>query len=207
MAYDLLLSIIEQLGYAALFIVLCLGLIGLPIPNEVVIMTGGALAASGILSPVPAYAMTFLGICSAMTFNYIIGKYAGSRLFDWFMRKKNIERFMLRAQRLNEKYGGFALGIGLLLPFLRHVMPFVSGTNTMKFKKFMLFAYPSAFVWTLIYFILGSIVGDNVQSIGDLIYQYGMYVVYVIIAAIAGYLFWYYMKSRDKKKDEIHRNF
>ena len=51
--YEVLLNIIEEIGYVALFLVLCLGLIGLPIPNEAVVMTGGALAEAGIL-PVPS---------------------------------------------------------------------------------------------------------------------------------------------------------
>lgn len=200
MAYEYLLSIIEQLGYFALFIVLCLGLIGLPIPNEAVVMTGGALAASGILSPVPAYLMTFLGICSAMTFNYSIGRFAGSRLFDWFMRKKNIEKFVLQAQRLNSKYGGFSLGIGLLLPFLRHVMPFVAGSNKMTYKHFALFAYPSAFVWTLIYFVIGALVGDQVPFISDLIYEYGMIIVCVLLA-VAVVLIWRMRRARSSKNN------
>ncbi|MFX3634721.1 MAG: DedA family protein [Candidatus Pristimantibacillus sp.] len=203
MAYEYLLSIIEQLGYFALFIVLCLGLIGLPIPNEAVVMTGGALAASGILSPVPAYLMTFLGICSAMTFNYSIGRFAGSRLFDWFMRKKNIEKFVLQAQRLNSKYGGFSLGIGLLLPFLRHVMPFVAGSNKMTYKYFALFAYPSAFVWTIIYFVIGGLVGDQVQAISDLIYEYGI-VILCVLLAVAVFLIWRRW-TRNNKKNNIER--
>lgn len=88
MAYDLLLSIIEQVGYAALFLVLCLGLIGLPIPNETVVMTGGALSAAGVLSPVPAFIMTCLGISSAMTFGYSFGRFSGAKLSSWFRRKK-----------------------------------------------------------------------------------------------------------------------
>jgi len=206
MAYDLLLSFINDLGYFALFLVLCLGLIGLPIPNEAVVMTGGALAASGLLAPTPAYLMTFLGICSSMSFNYAIGRFAGSRLFNWFMQKKNIIKFVHQAERLNDKYGGFALGIGLLLPVLRHVMPFVTGTNKMAYKKFALFAYPSAFCWTLLYFILGTIVGENVRSIGEMIYSYGMIVVYILLGIALLALIRYFIKARSAKDDKVERH-
>ena len=115
MGYDFLLSIIEQVGYVALFLVLCLGLIGLPIPNESVVMTGGALAASGVLSPIPAYIMTWLGICSAMTFGYSIGRFAGSKFSNWFQSQKNISRFLDKSQGLIEKYGGYAISMSLCL--------------------------------------------------------------------------------------------
>mgnify|MGYP001203898789 CR=1 FL=1 len=199
MAYDLLMQIIEQVGYAALFLVLCLGLIGLPLPNEAVVMTGGALSASGVLMPVPAFIMTFLGICSAMSFGYSIGRFAGSKLSDWFKRKKNIAQFIARSEELSDKYGGYAICISICLPFLRHATPYVMGMNRMKFGKFMLFAYPSAFVWTMIYFVLGAFVGDQVQEIADLITSYGLWALAALTAAVLGYGI--YRRAKRKERD------
>ncbi|MFF2888223.1 DedA family protein [Paenibacillus sp. NPDC057967] len=200
MAYDLLLSIIEQVGYVALFLVLCLGLIGLPIPNEAVVMTGGALSAAGALSPAPAYLMTFLGICSAMTFGYSIGRFSGAKLSNWFRRKKNISKFLDKSEELSEKYGGYALSISLCFPFLRHVTPYVMGLNRMRFMRFMLFAYPSAFVWTMVYFILGAFVGDKVQDLSNEISSYGTWILILLCVVAAGYITYRYIKSKNKKK-------
>lgn len=199
MGYDLLLNIIEDIGYFALFLVLCLGLIGLPIPNEAVVMTGGALAASNVLSPVPAFIMTCLGICSAMTFGYSIGRFAGSKLSNWFSSKKNIGKFLTKSEQLSERYGGYAISISLCLPFLRHVTPYVMGLNKMSFKRFILFAYPSAFVWTLIYFIIGTFVGDQVQDLSALIYKYGVWIASALAAAIVGYAAYKLIKEKNQK--------
>ena len=46
MNYDTLLSLIGHYGYFALFFALWLGIVGMPIPDEVVVMTGGAAAGS-----------------------------------------------------------------------------------------------------------------------------------------------------------------
>lgn len=202
--YDLLLTIIEEVGYFALFLVLCLGLIGLPIPNEAVVMTGGALAASGVLLPVPAFIMTCLGICSAMTFGYSIGRYAGSKLSNWFSSKKNISKFVAKSEQLSDRYGGYAISLSLCLPFLRHVTPYVMGMNRMPFKRFVLFAYPSAFVWTLIYFIIGSFVGDQVQNISDHIYKYGIWIVYALVSIVLVFIAYKYVKGRNEK-DHVER--
>lgn len=202
MAYDLLLEIIERVGYAALFLVLCLGLIGLPIPNETVVMTGGALSASGVLSPVPAYIMTFLGICSAMSFSYSIGRFSGYKLNSWFRSKKNIGRFIERAEELSGKFGGYAISISLCLPFLRHVTPYVVGVNNMKYGRFAMFAYPSALVWTSIYFYLGSVVGDKARELADLIYQYGVWVIVLLGLVAAIILSSKYTQYRNKHRDK-----
>lgn len=205
--YDLLLSIIEEFGYFALFFVLCLGFIGLPIPNEAVIMTGGALAESGVIAYIPAYTMTFLGICSAMTFSYSLGIFSGSKFSSWFSSKKNIGKFMVKSQDLSDRYGGYAISISLCLPFLRHVTPYVTGVNRMSFKRFALFAYPSAFAWTLIYFIVGSLVGDKVQDLSNHIYNYGMWVIYALVAIVLGYIAFKFRRKRMLKNqnDQIER--
>lgn len=197
--YDILLNIIEEVGYFALFLVLCLGLIGLPIPNEAVVMTGGALSESGVLLPVPAFIMTCLGICSAMTFGYSIGRFAGSKLSNWFSSKKNINRFVTKSEQLSDRYGGYAISLSLCLPFLRHVTPYVMGMNRMPYKRFALFAYPSAFVWTLVYFIIGSFVGDQVQDLSDHIYKYGIWVIYGLVAILLGFIVYKYVKSKQHK--------
>lgn len=197
--YDLLLNIIEEIGYFALFLVLCLGLIGLPIPNEAVVMTGGALAESGVLLPLPAFIMTCLGICSAMTFGYSIGRFAGSKLSNWFSSKKNISKFVTKSEQLSERYGGYAISLSLCLPFLRHVTPYVMGMNRMNYKRFALFAYPSAFVWTLIYFIIGSFVGDQVQALSDHIYKYGIWIVYALAAVVLSFIVYRFVKGRQQK--------
>lgn len=199
MAYELLLSIIEQFGYAALFLVLCLGLIGLPIPNEAVVMTGGALAASGTLSMAPAYTMAFLGICSAMTFGYSLGRFSSAKLSNWFRNKKNINRFLIRSEELIEKHGGYAISISLCLPFLRHVTPYVVGLNRMKYTRFALYAYPSALIWTTFYFILGSYVGDGAQNLAGIINQYGLWVLLGLILTTIMYAIYRYLKLKNNK--------
>lgn len=198
--YDLLLDIIDKVGYFALFLVLCLGLIGLPIPNEAVVMTGGALAASGVLMPVPAFIMTCLGICSAMTFGYSIGRFASSKLSNWFSTKKNIGKFVAKSEQLSERYGGYAISFSIFLPFLRHATPYVMGMNRMRYKRFALFAYPSAFVWTLLYFIIGSFVGDKVQDLSNNINQYGSLIIYGLIVVVIGFISYKYVKGKQNKE-------
>ncbi|MFC4775233.1 DedA family protein [Paenibacillus sp. GCM10023252] len=203
MGYDFLLGAIDEIGYIAFFLALCLGLIGLPIPNEVVIMTGGALAASGVMDPIPAYISTFLGICSAMSFNYVIGRFAGKHLFERLNRKKNMDKFLDTSNRLSERYGGYAISISLCLPVLRHVTPYVLGMNKLQFLRFARFAYPSAFIWTMIYFLVGSYVGDNIQHIGDYIYKYGVIIALILVLGLALYAGARFMRIR-KEKNDIH---
>ncbi|MGG4032532.1 DedA family protein [Paenibacillus cisolokensis] len=202
MGYETLLAIVGDWGQYTFFIVLCLGLIGLPIPNEVVVMTAGLLAVSGILPPVPTFAMTTLGIMSGMTFGYSVGRCAGHQFHARLARRKSIGQFLARAQQLGQKYGGYAICLSIFLPLLRHVTPYALGLNHMIYGTFALFAYSSAFIWTSIYFVLGMFVGDRVEEIGQLIYQYGLVVIWILAVGFALFMAVKYFSVRRKAKSK-----
>jgi membrane-associated protein len=199
MAYETLLNAIHELGYIALFFALCLGLVGLPIPNEVVVMTGGALAASGILAPVPSFIMTFLGICSGLSVGYFIGRFAGNRILVRFNSRRSIQRFLNTSENLSKKYGSYAVGISTFIPLLRNVTPYVVGMNRMPYPRFASFAYVSAFLMTSVYFLIGTFVGEHVRYLGTIINRYGVGLVAVLAALSVIYGIVKWMQKRKKK--------
>lgn len=174
MNYDTLVSMIEHYGYAALFFSLWLGIVGMPIPDEVVVMTGGAVTGSGILQVIPAFVLTYLGVISGLSLGYLLGRYVGTPVLDKLRRKPRMDRWIGFSERLIVKYGNFALCISYLLPVVRHVMPYLVGINKMSFRRYALLSYTSGLVWTLIFFTVGRFVGNHVQDVGVLVYNYGI---------------------------------
>ena len=83
-----LLSYIEQYGYWALFFCLWLGIIGMPIPDEMIVMSGGFVSSLGILSVIPAFLLTYLGVVSGLSLGYILGKIFGTKVLDKLMKRK-----------------------------------------------------------------------------------------------------------------------
>jgi len=167
MPNELLMTAIENLGYMAFFVSLCLGLIGLPLPNEVVGMTGGAVVASGLLLPLPTFIMIYLGICSGLTFGYMVGRTSRNTIIRKIGKRPGINKLIETSERLTQKYGGFAISLSLLLPLLRHVTPYVVGMNQLKYVVFAAFAYSASFIWTLIYFLIGIWLGEFIPVIGE----------------------------------------
>ncbi|MCU6790951.1 MULTISPECIES: DedA family protein [Paenibacillus] len=174
MNYDTLVSMIEHYGYAALFFSLWLGIVGMPIPDEVVVMTGGAVTGSGILQVIPAFVLTYLGVISGLSLGYILGRYVGTPVLDKLRRKPRMNKWIGFSERLIVKYGNFALCISYLLPVVRHIMPYLVGINKMSFRRYALLSYSSGLVWTLIFFTVGRFVGNHVQDVGVLVYNYGI---------------------------------
>lgn len=203
MGYEILLDLIGSIGYFALFLVLCLGLIGLPIPNEVVVMTAGMLGASGVLIEVPAFLATALGICSAMTVGYVVGRYlTQTSIFKSLRRTEKTERFFAISEKWVAKYGGFAISLSLCLPILRHVTMYVVGMNSMSYRRFAAFAYPSAFLWTLVYYLIGRTLGDHILEIGALINQYGMLILIALVTLLVLYVLYLYFRSKQNPENK-----
>ncbi|WP_439740757.1 DedA family protein [Bacillus pseudomycoides] len=181
-----LLSYIEQYGYAALFFCLWLGIVGMPIPDEMIVMSGGFVSSVGILSVIPAFLLTYLGVVSGLSLGYILGKVFGDKVLDKLMKKKKA-KYLLQSQEMIGKYGHYALVTSYFIPVVRHIVPYLVGMNRMSFKTYALYSYTTGFMWTLLYFMLGSMFGKHIEAIVELATKYGIYFgsIIVVIATVS----------------------
>ncbi len=189
-----LISYIEQYGYWALFFCLWLGIIGMPIPDEMIVMSGGFVSSLGVLSVIPAFLLTYLGVVSGLSLGYILGKIFGIKVLEKLMKKKKA-KYLLKSQEIVGKYGHYALVISYFIPVVRHIVPYLVGMNNMSFKTYAIYSYVTGFVWTLVYFVLGSIFGKHIEIIVTLVIEYGVYFGgIVIVVSSVSYL---YMQRRN----------
>ncbi|MCW4655033.1 DedA family protein [Bacillus sp. AS_5] len=187
-----LLSYIEQYGYWALFFCLWLGIIGMPIPDEMIVMSGGFVSSLGILNVISAFLLTYLGVVSGLSLGYILGKIFGTKVLDKLMKKKKA-KYVVKSQEMVEKYGHYALVTSYFIPVVRHVVPYLVGMNNMSFKTYALYSYTTGFLWTLVYFVLGSLFGQHIESIVAVAIEYGLYFG-VIVFIVTGILYLYRQK-------------
>ncbi|PZM63863.1 DedA family protein [Paenibacillus dendritiformis] len=197
---DLLLHWIGQFGYAALFFALWLGIVGMPVPDEVIVMTGGAVSGMNILLPLPAFVLTYLGVVSGLSVGFVIGRGVGVPILERLRRRSRMERYLEAAEGLIRKYGSLAICLSYFLPVVRHVIPYLVGVNRMTFKRYALYAYSAGFVWTLLFFSMGWALGSRVEAVGELLYQYGLYAAALIM--VAGGVYWIVRHAWNKRLNE-----
>ncbi|MEY8348905.1 DedA family protein [Bacillus cereus] len=169
-----LLSYIETYGYGALFFCLWLGIVGMPVPDEMIVMSGGFVSSLGILSAIPAFLLTYLGVVSGLSLGYILGRILGAKALDKLMKKTKMKH-LLQSKEMISKYGHYALVISYFIPVVRHIVPYLVGMNHMRFQTYALYSYTTGFVWTLLYFLLGSLFGKHIEMIVELATRYGVY--------------------------------
>jgi membrane-associated protein len=197
MQLEFLLNLITQYGYPAMFFALCLGIVGMPIPDEVIVMTGGMVASFHLLEPIPAFIMTYLGVVSGLSIGYVLGRIMGPPVLIRLSKKKRVAKYIENSQQLLNRFGRSALIISYLFPVVRHIVPYLVGINNMSFPRYAVFSYSSGFVWTLFYFILGYFFGNNIGTIGTFVYQFGWYMLIAgLLLFVFGWTINYFLKKR-----------
>lgn len=185
MSYDALIAVIGHYGYAALFFMLWLGIVGMPVPDEVVVMTGGAATASGLLHWFPAFLLTYLGVISGLSLGYVLGRFIGTPVLQKLRNKKNMDKYLRISERLIDTYGSFALVLSYFFPVVRHVVPYIVGFNQMSFRRYAFISYTTGLIWTLAFFTIGQLAGQHVDQVMLAVHRYGLKLLWVPCVALA----------------------
>jgi membrane protein DedA with SNARE-associated domain len=185
-----ILNLIVHYGYPAIFALLMLGVFGIPIPDETLLVFSGFLASKGNLWLPLTILVAILGSACGISISYLVGRLGG-----FYMIRKYGPRFHITEDRLNrtrkwfDHIGKWSLIIGYYLPGIRHITAIVAGSTGMKYKQFALFAYTGALLWATTFILLGYYLGGHWQRIAERIHSHLVIAsALVVIAAIAAYL-------------------
>lgn len=151
---------IAAYGPLAIFVLLFLGVFGLPVPDETLLTFAGVLVRQGNLHLVPALAAAILGSMGGITLSYTIGRIFGLGAVDRFGRWLHVTREDLaRVEGWFEHSGRWLLTFGYFIPGVRHFTALVAGSSRLPAPVFARFAYAGAAIWATTFIALGWYVG------------------------------------------------
>lgn len=157
---------IMRYGYFALWPLLALGIVGLPIPDETILTFAGFLIYKGELRPILAWATCVLGAVSGITLSYTIGYFAGYELTHWARYIRLKPEHLERARQWFARRGKWTLMFGYYIPGVRHVVAMVAGSSGLRLRTFAGFAYSGAAIWTSSFLVLGYYAGEKWMRLG-----------------------------------------
>lgn len=122
------------------FAVLLLCGLGLPLPEDIVLIAAGALGVLDERSWVEVSAVMYVGVVGGDSIIFFAGRFFGSRLraAGWF-RKIFSPAKQDRVEMLFEKHGSKGLFLGRFLPGLRAPIFFTAGSMKVSYLKFLCF--------------------------------------------------------------------
>ena len=157
---ELVNDLIMHYGYIAVFFMLMLGIIGLPIPDEFVMVLIGYFTHIGTLSYTLSIIICFTGSLLGMVISYFIGKKAGRPIIDRFGKWIGLkEKRIVRVENWMGKYGSYSIIFGYFVPGIRHITCYFCGVSHMRLRSYILFAGIGAFLWCFIFITIGRFLG------------------------------------------------
>jgi membrane protein DedA with SNARE-associated domain len=161
-----ILTWITQYGYAAIFLLLVLGIVGLPVPDETLLTFSGYLIFRGHLSLPLAFATAFTGSIIAMTISYTLGRTFGIALIHRYGKYIRVtEEHVNRAHSWFERVGHWGLTFGYFVPGVRHLTAYAAGMSDVEPRHFALYAYPGGFLWVSTFVGLGYFLGERWKTV------------------------------------------
>jgi len=185
---ETVLGFVTQYGAVSLFFLMMLGIIGLPIPDETLLVFSGYLIHKGTLNPVATFGMAFLGGASGITVSYWLGRVYGFKLIHKYGRYFHLteERFA-KVHNWFERSGRWSLFFGYYIAGVRHFTAMVAGASELEYPVFATFAYSGAFIWVLSFLSLGYLIGDQWQRASENIHEYMAIAAIVMVAIVVIY--------------------
>jgi membrane-associated protein len=166
MHFQLIVDTVQQYSYFGLLFLLWLGVFGMPIPDEIVVMVSGLLTARGLLHTIPAFLATYAGVVSGLSIGYVLGKFVGTPSLK-YLEQKGLGRYTDKATELFNRFGTYSLVLSYLFPVIRHVVPYIVGITIMPYPKYAAISYTTGLAWTLFFFIIGRFFGSNLNVIAS----------------------------------------
>lgn len=185
---DFLFQWISNYGYVALFGLLVLGIVGLPVPDETLLVFSGYLIWRGALHPVGTLVAAFVGSASGITVSYWIGRTLGLGFVHKWGRYIHVtEERLGRVHGWFNRIGHWALFAGYYIAGVRHFTAIVAGASCLEFKAFAAYAYSGGLVWVCTFLAIGYVFGEHWQQVLEVVDRNLLRASIIVIAAAAVY--------------------
>lgn len=199
---DLLVSFFTDYGYWAVLFVLIICGFGVPIPEDITLVSGGIIAGlyPESINVHIMLAVSMFGVLAGDSTMYWLGRIYGVKILRFRPMRKILTLQRLRMVREKfDKYGNRVLFVARFLPGLRAPIYMVSGiTRRVSYIRFLVLDFFAAIISVPIWVYLGEHGANNREWLAEQI-KTGQSGIYVIISLVAAFVGWKVYKARKEK--------
>jgi len=179
-------------SYLGIFVCVFLGNFGVPMPEELVLLTAGFLAGRHILELNTLYIVAILSSVAGDSCGFAVGRTAGKRLFGWLSRKSKFLRKRYRhLKALFQVHGRKAVFFARFIMGVRFMAGPMAGAAGMGFWSFFGWNLLGALIWCFVVITVGYSVGNRLDWVVNLAQTGGRWIAATVLVVVAGiWLFW-----------------
>lgn len=158
---------LESYGYLAVFLLVMLESIGLPVPGETALIAAALYA--GTTHKLEIGAIVAVAAAAAIigdNIGYSIGRYGGAKLLLRYGHKVHLHEGRLKIGIwLFRRHGGKVVFWGRFVSILRTWAAFLAGANHMEWRRFLVFNAAGGIVWATLYGVVYYVFGATLQKL------------------------------------------
>ena len=194
-------TFMNHFPYLGIFLLLILGEVGFPFPEDATLILGGILTAHGVIKPLPAFLVVYLGLLITDFSLYVVGKKYGRSIVEHKRFHKIISPDKLsKLEEKFRKWGGLVVFLGRHIWGLRAQIFLVAGVMKMSAIKFLMADGIAAFFTIALWGGIGYLGGNSLQVLRkDVTRIEHIGVVVLMLLLIGGIIFRYFMNNRRSK--------
>lgn len=205
---QIIINIMEQVGYLGVFLLIAIENIFPPIPSEVILVFGGFMTTYTSLNiPIMILAATLGSLLGAIVL-YYIGKIFNKERLKKIVNGKIGKVLRLKASDIEkadkwfDTKGNKTVFFCRFIPIVRSLISIPAGMSEMPMQKFLLYTITGSLIWNTVLIIVGSIVGDKWETIVGYLDNFSniILIILVIIFVVAMYYWFVIRKKKQSKK-------
>jgi membrane protein DedA with SNARE-associated domain len=187
---DQILALIESQSYLALFVLMFLESVILPIPSEVVLPFTGFLIAIGKINPYFAFTDVIAASILGSIVGFLLGYFLGIDLFLKYTKKLGFKGLEYeKGMKWIKRYGDYFAFFTKLLPAVRSIAGIICGAFKMDIKKFIAYSSFGVLIWSGFLVYTGYYLSNNWESIANIFEKIGVYVAALFVLFFLFYIF------------------
>jgi membrane protein DedA with SNARE-associated domain len=199
--FNALLPIFTEYGYVAVFVMLLVCGFGVPIPEDVTLVTGGVIAGLGYADVNTMFAVGMAGVIIGDGLVFTIGRFKGLSV----MQLKPVQRIITperfhSAQEAFQKYGRWVMFVARFLPGLRTPVFFTAGmSKRVSYGTWFLMDGVAALISVPVWVYLGYFGARNFEWMFKILhrFQYGIFALLAVGGAVLGVVWWRKRKAKS----------
>ncbi|EEZ92980.1 MAG: SNARE associated protein [Candidatus Parvarchaeum acidiphilum ARMAN-4] len=187
---DQILAFLESNSYSAIFVLMFLESVILPIPSEVVLPFTGFLIAIGKINPYLGFSDAVAASILGSLVGFMLGYFLGIEIFMRYSKKLGFKDLEYeKGIKWIKKYGDYFAFFTKLLPAVRSIAGIICGAFKMDIKKFLVYSSAGILIWSGFLVYTGYYLSNNWEAIANVFEKAGVYVAAVFVLFFLIYIF------------------
>ncbi len=207
---DTLVGFFGEYGYIAVFACLILCGLGVPVPEDITLVSGGVISGLALANPHIMCAIGLAGVLAGDSTMFLAGRIFGYRVqrLKFFRKVVSPQRFS-QIQKKFKKHGLGLLFVARFLPGLRSPIYLVAGmSHRISYITFIVMDGLAALISVPVWIYMGYFFADNLDILMEYVHdvQKAIFLALGLLAVIIAVIYFkkkFHSKMQEEKAEEI----